>query len=995
MITLLFLLLVGVVSWWLTRERSLARAIDELRWRQARTEADLATLRHNLQAKSDTPEQPADVRPPVAATTASPPVVVVPPPPTRTPPPLPPVPAANHESAPSRPAIPSVPSQPSLRPPPSPVVAPEPAFNWEQFVGVKLVAWLAGLALFLAAAFGLKYSFEQNLIPPAVRAGAGFVLGAGLLVAGVVLRRREYAVTAQTLAATGVVILYAVTFACRSLFHFEAFGPGLTFAVMTLVTAVAFGLAVRMDAQVVAVLGMLGGFLTPVLVSTGENNPVGLFGYLAILDLGLLAVAWRKRWDYLSLAAALGTAAMQFGWFLKFYSPDQVGVLQVVLPGFIAVFGAAFALSVKRDWANPFLTFAAALLPMVTLGVGFELVTARELAALPGRVFWIIFAADVALLSMVFFKPSLRALESVGGGVLFLLLGIWNAFQLDSPRLPWALGLTVGFALLHTAFPLALRRLRPAELAPASVWAQFFPALALMLVLIPLLKSLPVGPLFWVTIVLVDGLAIVLALLSGALLGLIAVVVLTFALAGVWLNFGVHEIADTAESLLVIGGFGVFLAAAGAFVSRRLGLKSATSEGDPRLRAAAPVLSATLPFLLLILLGQRLHPANPSAIFAVAAGLGAVLLALVRWTGFTSLLLAGLGAVGLLQWSWLASSFRPADGVTVPLLWLVLFAGMFTGFPFLFQSRLQGRRIPWAVSALAGVVHFPLAYSLVKQALPSVPLGLVPAIFALPPFAALAWLARSLPKESSPRLAHLAWFGGVGFLFVTLIFPVQFERQWITLGWAFEGVALCWLFHRLPHPGLRATGVGLLVAAFVRLALNPAVLSYHPPSGTPILNWYLYAYGLVSGALFAGAYLLAPPRERVFGSNVQPVLYTLGTILAFLLVNVEIADYFATGTTLTFEFSGNFARDLAYTIAWALFALGLIVVGVAKRVRSVRYAGLGLLGVVVLKLFLHDLANLNQLYRIIAFAGVAVIALAASVLYQRFLAGSDAKPSGD
>jgi uncharacterized membrane protein len=289
MITLLFLLLVGVVSWWLTRERSLARAIDELRWRQARTEADLATLRHNLQAKSDTPEQPADVRPPVAATTASPPVVVVPPPPTRTPPPLPPVPAANHESAPSRPAIPSVPSQPSLRPPPSPVVAPEPAFNWEQFVGVKLVAWLAGLALFLAAAFGLKYSFEQNLIPPAVRAGAGFVLGAGLLVAGVVLRRREYAVTAQTLAATGVVILYAVTFACRSLFHFEAFGPGLTFAVMTLVTAVAFGLAVRMDAQVVAVLGMLGGFLTPVLVSTGENNPVGLFGYLAILDLGLLA----------------------------------------------------------------------------------------------------------------------------------------------------------------------------------------------------------------------------------------------------------------------------------------------------------------------------------------------------------------------------------------------------------------------------------------------------------------------------------------------------------------------------------------------------------------------------------------------------------------------------------------------------------------------------------------------------------------------------------
>ena len=112
-------------------------------------------------------------------------------------------------------------------------------------------------------------------------------------------------------------------------------------------------------------------------------------------------------------------------------------------------------------------------------------------------------------------------------------------------------------------------------------------------------------------------------------------------------------------------------------------------------------------------------------------------------------------------------------------------------------------------------------------------------------------------------MTQLAWFGGVALFFITLIFPIQFERQWITIGWALEGAALLWLFHRVPHPGLRLTGAGLLGAAFVRLALNPAVLEYHPRAAMPVFNWYLYAYGIVTVCLFAGAKLLAPPRHVV------------------------------------------------------------------------------------------------------------------------------------
>src|SRR5207248_11656893 len=214
------------------------------------------------------------------------------------------------EPKPAAPIIPPVTMPPRLPvkviPPPVPepkpimpveevemeTVAPPPrSIDWEQFMGAKMFAWIGGFALFLGVAFFVNYSFEHNLIPPELRVAIGFLTGIALVIGGVALKRKENVVTAQTLCATGILILYAVTFACRSFYHFAFFGLIPTFALMTLITAAAFLLAVRMDALVVAILGIAGGFLTPVLLSTGQDNPLGLFGYIALLDIGLLAVA--------------------------------------------------------------------------------------------------------------------------------------------------------------------------------------------------------------------------------------------------------------------------------------------------------------------------------------------------------------------------------------------------------------------------------------------------------------------------------------------------------------------------------------------------------------------------------------------------------------------------------------------------------------------------------------------------------------------------------
>jgi len=196
----------------------------------------------------------------------------------------------------------------------------------------------------------------------------------------------------------------------------------------------------------------------------------------------------------------------------------------------------------------------------------------------------------------------------------------------------------------------------------------------------------------------------------------------------------------------------------------------------------------------------------------------------------------------------------------------------------------------------------------------------------------------------------------------------------------------------VPHPGLRAVGVALLVTAFARLALNPWVFTGYGRTGIPIWNWYLYAYGIVTACLLAGGWLLSPPRHRVAGVPVPPLLFSLGAVLAFLLLNIEIADSFSPpGERLTFHLSASFGQDMTYSLGWALFAFGMLAVGFRLKNAPSRYAGMALLIVTLLKLFLHDVWRLGGLFRIGSLLGLAVVLLLVSLIYQRFLSAESAR----
>ena len=178
-------------------------------------------------------------------------------------------------------------------------------------------------------------------------------------------------------------------------------------------------------------------------------------------------------------------------------------------------------------------------------------------------------------------------------------------------------------------------------------------------------------------------------------------------------------------------------------------------------------------------------------------------------------------------------------------------------------------------------------------------------------------------ERTSATSTRLAVVAGAALALVTVAIPLQLDHQWVTIGWALEGAALAWLYQRVPHRGLLAAATGLLVVVFVRLALNPSIWTYEPRGALRIFNWYLYTYAIAASSLFAAAWFLARTDDRPMPwlPRASRLLPALATVLLFLLLNIEIADYYATGPAITFRFGVRVSQDLTYTIGWLAFGM--------------------------------------------------------------------------
>ena len=115
-------------------------------------------------------------------------------------------------------------------------------------------------------------------------------------------------------------------------------------------------------------------------------------------------------------------------------------------------------------------------------------------------------------------------------------------------------------------------------------------------------------------------------------------------------------------------------------------------------------------------------------------------------------------------------------------------------------------------------------------------------------------------------------------------------------------------------------------------------------------------------------------------------------VVLFFLVNIEIADFYATGPEIVFRFGVTIAQDLTYTIAWLVFGLVLLAAGIAARAKVARFAAVALITVTTFKCFLYDLSSLEGLYRVGAFLGLGIsLALVSLVLQKYVLAPKEAQ----
>ncbi len=214
------------------------------------------------------------------------------------------------------------------------------------FAGGNLVVRVAVVVLFFGVAFLMRYAAEHNLIPVELRL-AGIALAAiVVLVIGWRLRDRpgNYGLVLQ---GGAVGVLYLVVYGAAKLYHLLPMG--LAFALMAGIVAFSALLAILQNARSLALFGSAGGFLAPVLASTGSGSHVALFSYYALLNSGILAIAWYRSWRELNVLGFVFTFVISSTWGYHYYRPEYFPTTEPFLTLFFLMYALIAVLFATRQ----------------------------------------------------------------------------------------------------------------------------------------------------------------------------------------------------------------------------------------------------------------------------------------------------------------------------------------------------------------------------------------------------------------------------------------------------------------------------------------------------------------------------------------------------------------------------------------------------------------------------------------------------------------------
>lgn len=210
--------------------------------------------------------------------------------------------------------------------------------SMESEIGIKWFGRIGIFALVLGISFFLKYAFDNDWIGETGRVIMGILAGLALVILGDRLREK-YIQYASILTGGGIAVLYLSIYAAYA--YYDLIDQMIAFAAMSAVTFAAGVLAIYYNKAGLAAFAVFGGFITPVLLSTGVNNQLGLFIYITLLNLGILGISFFRNWRGLNLLGFIGTMFLFLGWRAEYFTKDQLLLTMI----FLAVTFMIYAIS--------------------------------------------------------------------------------------------------------------------------------------------------------------------------------------------------------------------------------------------------------------------------------------------------------------------------------------------------------------------------------------------------------------------------------------------------------------------------------------------------------------------------------------------------------------------------------------------------------------------------------------------------------------------------
>ncbi len=324
---------------------------------------------------------------------------------------------------------------------------PKINFNWEKFIGENLINKIGIAILIIGVGIGAKYSIENDLISPLTRVVLGYLVGLGLLGVGMKLKAK-YESFSAVLVSGAMAILYFMTYVAYSLY--DLFPQIVTFLLMVVFTVFIIIAALNYNKQIIAHIGLVGAYAVPFLLGDDSGKIAVLFGYMAIINSGILVLAFKKYWKGLYFSSFALTWLIFASWYASAYQTEEhFGLALCFLSLFFSIFYAAFLgfkllQKEKFEIADILLLLANSF---IFYGIGYSILARHEAGSQFLGVFTIFNGVLHFAVSSYIYKQKLndKNLFYLISGLVLVFITIAIPVQLDGN---WVTLLWVGEAAL-------------------------------------------------------------------------------------------------------------------------------------------------------------------------------------------------------------------------------------------------------------------------------------------------------------------------------------------------------------------------------------------------------------------------------------------------------------------------------------------------------------------------------------------------------------------